>query len=387
MKAIIVGAGVIGASIAFQLAKRGVQTTVIDAETPGAAASAASLAWINSNNKALRPYHDLSVMSIMEWQLVARELKSDQWLHPVGNLHVADTPESAAGLAERVARLHSYGYAAIPYPVDDLHLLDRSITRRESYEYAAFFPFEGYVSTSLLIHDLIGAAKSLGARFVLGERVRGLVVQGSQVCGARLESGEQFEADIVIAAAGAGLGDLLASHDINVRTSGTPGVSITTSPGASSLSTVLHFPALSIRPEAEGRVVVRSKNTDRQIDQAAWDLPQGAVDELFEIAGEHLNDFEARHVLAERIAIASRPYLFDGLPVVGNWNGLDGLYVTTMHSGVTLAAIVSRLVATEVVSGESHSLLDEFRPARVLEAAQRGVGYFDPYALEGEQKG
>ncbi len=384
MKAIVIGAGILGSTVAFQLAQRGVDTTIIDGNIPGEAASAASLAWTNSNNKKLRPYHDLSTMSIMEWSLLARELGTSAWLRPVGNLHISDSTTGAEMLKDRVERLNSYGYAAIPYPTSRLDRLDPCIRLKDEYTYAAFFPFEGFISTHLLISDLLAASRSLGARANFGRRVTGLAVKGSQVCGIVLEDGERIEADIVIAAAGAGLESLLSHHGVDVRTAGSPGVSLTTSPGASALSTVLHLPKLSARPDSDGRLLVRSKRTDQQIDLSRSELPESAIKELMLLVGEHLDDFDPRLVTAERIKIAARPYLFDGLPVVGHWDGLDGLYVTTMHSGVTLAAIVSRLAAEEITTGTPSSLLEDFRPQRVIDAAKLGVGYFDPYALEGE---
>ena len=114
MKAVVVGAGVLGASVAYQLAKRGVGVTIVDKGIPGDAASSASFAWLNSNNKKLRSYHDLNVMSIAEWAAVDRELRGSSWLRQVGNVHIAANAEDAAALLERVERLQSYGYAAIP---------------------------------------------------------------------------------------------------------------------------------------------------------------------------------------------------------------------------------------------------------------------------------
>ena len=79
MKVIVVGAGVLGASAAYQLAKRGCEVEVFDRGAPGGEASAASLAWLNSCSKELRPYHDLNVISMSEHQAVARELGTADW--------------------------------------------------------------------------------------------------------------------------------------------------------------------------------------------------------------------------------------------------------------------------------------------------------------------
>ena len=384
MKAIVVGAGILGASITYQLAKRGVDVTIVDKATPGDAASAASFAWLNSNNKKLRPYHDLNVMSIGEWNAIARELRTSGWLHTSGNIHVADTTTGANALLERVARLHSYGYPAIPLTTIEMTRYDPVIRSRPEYEFAAFFPSEGYITVPLLIHDLISASKSLGTEVLLETEVVEFSTRGDDVTGVVLAGGQTIKADVVVMAAGAGIGTLMSSRGVQVRTDGTPGVSITTSPGSSRLSTMLHLPRLSVRPDTDGRLVVRSKVADNQLDLNSWSLPDAAVLELLEQTAEHLTDLDAPSVRCERVQIAARPYPFDGLPVAGFWDGIPGLYVTTMHSGVTMGAIVSRLAAEEITLGIQSKLLEGFRPTKVLDAAKSGAQYFDPYALEGE---
>lgn len=385
MKAIVIGAGVLGASTAYQLAKRGVEVTILEKGVPGDAASAASFAWLNSNGKELRPYHDLNVMSIAEWTAVARELRSSRWLHNEGNVHVAGTAEEAQKLSTKVDRLHSYGYAAIPMSPAQLTRLDPVIRVRDEYELAVFFPLEGHITVPLLVHDLLWAAKGLGAKVVGGASVVGLITEASGVRGVVLENGDRLESDVVVLAAGAGIGAVMSSQGIDVRTEGTPGVTVTTSPGTSNLTTMLHLPGLSIRPDTSGRLAIRNSATDHEIDRSSWTLPASAVQALIEQTAQSLTDVDPAAVRGERVQIAARPYPFDGLPVVGHWDGLPGLYVMTMHSGVTMGAIMSRLAAEEITTETPTKLLDGFRPARVIEAARADVAYFDPYAIEGEQ--
>jgi glycine/D-amino acid oxidase-like deaminating enzyme len=55
--------------------------------------------------------------------------------------------------------------------------------------------------------------------------------------------------------------------------------------------------------------------------------------------------------------VGSRPMPADGEPIVGAVSELPGLYLAVMHSAVTLAATVGRLVAREVVDGSVESVL------------------------------
>lgn len=371
MKAIVVGAGVLGVSITYQLAKRGVDVTLLDKGNPGEAASAASFAWLNSNTKELRPYHHLNVISIAEWAHIARELGDSSWLHRNGHLHVAATPAEAEGLLKRAELLESAGYAAIPVAPQEIPRLDPVVRVRNEYELGVFFPGEGHITVPLLIHDLLAAATGSGATVRASTKVVELLSDNGGVNGVILEHGETIEGDVVVVSAGAGTGALLETQGVTVRTEDTPGVTVTTSPGASKLATLLHLPGLAVRPDASGRVVVRSSAVDAEIDRRTWTLPQPAVRKLFEQLGEGLTDFDPTIVRAERIQIAHRPCPIDGLPVIGFWDGRPGLYVTIVPTGVTLGALTGRLAAEEITTGKAPKLLEGIRTSRAIEPPMR----------------
>jgi glycine/D-amino acid oxidase-like deaminating enzyme len=74
---VIVGAGIIGSSIAFKLTRRHKNVTIIDASRPGREATLASYAWIKSRDKSPREYQDLNRRSLDMWPRFARDLKDD----------------------------------------------------------------------------------------------------------------------------------------------------------------------------------------------------------------------------------------------------------------------------------------------------------------------
>ena len=67
-RVVIAGAGIIGASIAYHLAKRGANVTVLEKQRPGAGATEKSFAWINSFSKQPRSYYDLNLYGIAGWR-------------------------------------------------------------------------------------------------------------------------------------------------------------------------------------------------------------------------------------------------------------------------------------------------------------------------------
>ena len=63
----VIGAGVLGASAAARLADTGMHVTLLDQDQPGHATSRWSFAWVNSNDKGPRPYHDLNQAGVRAW--------------------------------------------------------------------------------------------------------------------------------------------------------------------------------------------------------------------------------------------------------------------------------------------------------------------------------
>ena len=62
--------------------------------------------------------------------------------------------------------------------------------------------------------------------------------------------------------------------------------------------------------------------------------------------------------------VGYRPTPADGFPVIGRPAGTGGLYVSVMHSGVTLAPAVGLFAAAEILSGERSGLLSPYGPDR-----------------------
>ena len=111
-RCVVIGAGVLGASVAARLSVSGAQVTLLEADQPGRGASRWSFAWLNSNDKAPRPYHDLNHAGIRAWAELAPDLDGPAWYRPVGHLDMATSDAGRAELEARVRRLTEWGYPA-----------------------------------------------------------------------------------------------------------------------------------------------------------------------------------------------------------------------------------------------------------------------------------
>src|SRR5271170_5851886 len=110
-KVIVIGAGVMGASAAFQLAQAGADVTVLEAGRVGGGTSGISFAWTNSHNKPPRAYHDLNVAGMRAHAGLREEFGATPWWHSGGSVEW-EPPEERAAQAANVERLRSWGYAA-----------------------------------------------------------------------------------------------------------------------------------------------------------------------------------------------------------------------------------------------------------------------------------
>ena len=76
-RVVVIGAGIVGSVLAFNLSRRQVDLTVIDRAQPGSGASSHSFAWLNSFGKEPVEYHDLNRQSMHMWDRLSRRLSAD----------------------------------------------------------------------------------------------------------------------------------------------------------------------------------------------------------------------------------------------------------------------------------------------------------------------
>lgn len=338
---VVVGAGIVGASIAHHLARDGAEVTVLEAEGPAAGATRWSFGWVGAGGggpDALTPLRTTSLDDLrrLEREVPGVEVRwtgSVRW--PVGTTG----PGGEEVDAVRVAALEP---ALVDVPQRALHVSG-----------------DGAVDPVAVTRALLDAAQAGGARVRTRTRVTGFLSSGDRVTGVRAVSElltEDVVADIVVLAAGTGAVPLAASL----------GVALPVAPS----------PAVLVRCEAPGGLV-RSilDGPDLEVRQVGDDLlaPVGvgsvpSATGLADIAGRTADLVRrgfrgAEGVHAVDAGVGLRPMPVDGLPVLGELPGAPGAYVAVMHSGVTLAAAVGRLVAQELAGRPAPEFVG-FRPGR-----------------------
>jgi glycine/D-amino acid oxidase-like deaminating enzyme len=372
-RTVIVGAGIVGAALADQLAaRRGGDVVLIDRSDPGWGTSRTSFGWLNANKKQPRAYFDFSVEAMRDWSRLAREFGEPSWYQPVGNLIWARSPQACEELAERVDRLRAWGYGAEIVTASRARGLEPNVTIPSDAE-IAFFPDEGYVCGRQAAQALVQRAISRGAQLITDAEVSELVVSQDRVTGVRLACGERLAAETVVCCAGwrspellAPLGLDLALVSASTPGSGARGFTVTIDRIAPRPDRVIHAPELDLRPAGEHRLLLEAGDIDDQVDMTRGD------DHLDEWAQELLARARmlvpaAASATIEEASPCVRPLPLDGYPLVGPICDRRGLYMAVTHSGITLAPTLARHVALELLGTESPIL----RPYRLDRTSPR----------------
>lgn len=370
-RCVVIGAGVVGASVAHRLAESGAAVTVLEAGRVGGGTSGMSFGWTNSNNKPPRPYHDLNVAGMRAHAALAEEFGGTPWWHGGGSVEWARTAAGRAGLEERVQRLRSWGYAAEWLTPQQLRALEPDIAPAAvGNGPIAYFPEEGWLDPVLYAHAMLEAAQRAGAVLRCGARVTEVRVEGGRVTGVRTAGGEAFGADVVVNCAGRWADEVARLAGQRIPLAPTVGLLVFTPPVATCLRRVVRAPQCHLHPDGAGRLVLHTEEADRQVNADTDPSPRLAqAGELVRGAAEVLPGIE--EVRAEAVRIAVRPIPADGYSAVGPMPGASGHYLVVTHSGVTLAPFLGRAVAEEITRGRMVQELEAFRPSRF---AGRGAG-------------
>src|SRR5579884_2025654 len=315
-RTIVVGAGIVGASVAYALSRKGVAVTVLEAERPAAGTSRASFAWPNANEKLPRAYFHLNQAGLAAHHELAAELGGD-WFHPTGNLEIVTDSGRKVHQQRKVARLQEWGYQAELISESRARALVPDLALPNSASYA-FYPDEGWVAVPALIHRLLEAAQENGVEIRFPMRVDSLDVQNGRVVGV-IASAERLPADLVIDCTGPAAATVLRPLGVSIARRRSHGLLVVTEPMPTCLNRVVHAPGVHLRPDGAGRVLIGSEDVDATLPKedditSAIDADSSWCQELLRRALAVLPVLAGARI--EAVRLGWRPLPADGLSAV-----------------------------------------------------------------------
>jgi glycine/D-amino acid oxidase-like deaminating enzyme len=386
---LIVGGGVIGCAVAYELAKEGLRVTLLERAGLCAGASGANgaLIWPQAMHRGVAL--DLTLACARLFPTLGEELGADIEYRRTGGMVAIETDAQWAQMTEYVAGQPAVGLHA--ELLDGAEACRREPLLAPDLRGAVFAEHGGTINPFRLTLGYAHAARVRGATLVTGTEVLSLLRRGDRIAGVRTLTGD-VESGVVILAGGAWSGPLAATANLRVPVTPRQGMVVVTEPAPFRLRHVLK-PIKSDRdmwrfsqpwpPDAPGKPGYDPNlPPGKGMGMAQTVTGNLVIGSTSRFVGLDRSPTLAgiRYVLesARRIAPAIgqlrmlrtwagfRPYTPDGLPLLGPAPGVDGLVLATGHdgSGIGMSPVSARLVAAAVTKADPPLPLEPFDPRR-----------------------
>ena len=365
-KVVIVGAGIIGATLAYHLSQReGIDVTLLERDIPGSGASGHSFAWANAFGKDPREYHTLNRRSLDMWYRLAHQLDTDIGIHYGGEMRWENNPQRATQLRERVRQIQTWGYPCRLITRDEMSFLEPHL-HPGTVLAASLSEADIHIETDTFINVCLRRAREAEAIVYAQTSVTGFVVRDSNIAAVKTTNGE-FPCDVVVLASGVQTTELASLVQVHIPQQRSPGVVIKTTPCAEVLHNVavIHAPSkdekhqhLHLRQLSDGSLRI-GQGTQEGINR---DDSQQHADALLARAKTYLPAIADAKAIPTLVGY--RPMPLDGFPVLGFTASVPNLYIALMHSGVTLAPLVGEMAMLEIVDDVRVDWFDTYRSER-----------------------
>ncbi|WP_262694339.1 NAD(P)/FAD-dependent oxidoreductase [Kordiimonas aquimaris] len=377
MRVVVAGAGIVGASIAYHLAKAGASVTVIDSEGPASHASRGTFAWINATwAKQPRAYHALNQEGVSNWQILSQELNIP--LRQTGSLEWFDGNTRQQKLTAQIDEQIAWGEPARMIDAAEVAKLEPGLVFDSTK--AAYSGNDAAVDPVAATHAMLNAAKAMGANLIFPSKLTAASYLAGELKEVTTSQGA-IRTDKLVLATGAApymMGQFTGT-DLPQRS--TPGVIAITKPMARIINRIIAAPGVHMHQREDGRVVLGEQDGAPQNQAHAMRLasrpnafPTRAFGEehaarMLAVAEQFVPAIATAEI--ENVYIGWRPLPIDGHPVIGVAPKQPDVYTAVMHSGVSLAPIVGQLVAHELLTGETIERLGPYRPDRDFTEVKR----------------
>jgi len=367
---IVVGAGVVGCSLAFHLARARCRTIVFDKGDICAGMSARS-------GSLIRMHYTFAPEVELAWKSLAY---FSDWGEVVGGecgfvrtgFALVVGPDNAARLRRNVAMMRGLGVEVELYDGMQLHEVDRWLNV-DDIALAAYEPQSGYADPVATTRGLAEAAERHGARFVLNSPVSAIQVKGGQATGVRTTDGQALNASAVCVATGPWTDRLLAPLGvrIGITTERAQIAYFRREPVTSHLAYIDCIAGSYFRPHGSNLTLA---------GLGAWQSEAEPNPDNFRVTNDSEFIHEVRRRLGHRLPVMKpaecshgHAGIYDVTPdsraVLGKVPGIDGLFVAAGFSGTGFktAPAVGAAMAEMIISGHSSIVdINQFAFDRIL---------------------
>jgi len=360
---IVVGAGMVGAAIAYGLTARGERVLLLDGSDGDFRAARANfgLVWLQGKGMGLPAYQTLTRRSIVGWRDFAGELEAlcgtDLCYEQNGGLAFCVGAEAFEKREATLRRLHNQWGGGAP----DWEMIDRPTLQRlmpkaalgPEVTGASFGRLDGHANPLRLLAALQAGVTRRGGAVRSNAVVREITRVGGDF---HLQVGDEaIVAPRVVIAAGLGTADLARQVGLDVPIRPERGQILVTE----RLQPLLPLPASGLRQTADGTVMIGATKEDVGFDvsttgDAASHLSRNTIRLVPALAQARL----VRQWAGLRIMTP------DSYPIYAQSESHPGAFAAVCHSGVTLAAFHAGALAAAIAAGALPDDLSPFHMSR-----------------------
>lgn len=380
MNIVIIGAGIVGSSLAYHLSRKGADVEVVEAMRPGFGTSTSTFAYLNAVRFSGH-YATLRLRSLRYWYELAGKLDAQDVIHQDGSIFYTNTESDAAQMEKHLAASSAVGLKYERWTAKQLtDDLEPDLIFPDTEYPIVRMPEEGRLEPAPMIGRLLCAAQDHGAKISSGERVLNIehTPTGVQV----IASGRTIATDHAIVCVGPEAKTLLDRVGISLPINTQPGVTLVTRPLPVRLRHVVYAGRVHFKPEGGGRIL--AGRTDYRKEMPSEAEAKHYAQETASLVKPWVRGFGDNEVETVRIGI--RPIPGDGLPIVGRIPQMPNLSIAVMHSGISLSGLIGDLLATEIISGNDDPDLGDYRPQRFLDGAAQLRDEFAPWGPGDQMK-
>ena len=360
----VVGAGIVGAACADELARRGMRVVIVDGDVIGGGATAAGMGHIVVMDDSEAQFA-LTRYSQKLWQALQSELPEDVEYEQCGTIWVAANEEEMG----EVHRKHAfYGERGVPTEVLDARALKTCEPNlRDGMAGGLLVSEDVVVYPPCAAKFLVERAQKHGAELRLGKAVTRL----GAGCVA-LDDGNEIRAERIVNAAGARAVHLTSGVEIKPRkghlviTDRYPGflrhqlVELGYLKSAHSVAS--DSVAFNVQPRRTGQILIGSS---RQYGAEHKEVDHAMLARMIRRAQEYMPGIGSMSAI--RTWTGFRAATPDKLPLIGPWPGDKTLYLATGHEGlgITTSLATGRILADQITGAAPEIPIEPYLPSRV----------------------
>jgi glycine/D-amino acid oxidase-like deaminating enzyme len=357
---LVVGGGIIGASLAYGLARLGNSVRLLDEGDVAfrAARGNFGLVWVQGKGIGAPPYARWTLRAAAAWPALARALMEetgvDVQLEQRGGLYMCLDEDELEARGAMLGELRSSVGGDYPFEI-----LDHAATAKLCPEIgpgvvgASLGQLDGHVSPLRLLRALLQGLAQRGGEVASAQQVTGIVHRAG-VFGVATEGGH-FTAPRLVLAAGLGNRELAPMVGLSAPVAPNRGEILV----CERVQPFLRYPTLHVRQTGEGSLQIGDSKEDVGFDDNTSRI------ELARIAQRAVRIFPLlASVNVVRAWGALRVMTADGLPIYEASTACPGAFVVTCHSGITLAAVHADALSRWIAGGERPPETTPFTAAR-----------------------